>query len=167
MWAYSELKHFCMEKSYVQSDEQFQALLSLFHSLGFFVYINLPDIKMEENKVCTDASFLYKELSKLFSVQYSKLGEGFSKDCRQFKEKGEILIPNTREGESRHELFNNLGITNISPKWLLDVLHQIGLAAKVTKDKGCHFYLPIVLPSKKEFNLPSKRTKHTLSLIHI
>ena len=159
MWSYSELKHFCMEKSYVQSDEQFQALLSLFHSLGFFVHINLPDINMEANKVCTDASFLYQELSKLLSVQYSKPDEVLSEALCHFKKTGEILLQNTSKGESRHELFNDLGINvSISPKWLLDVLHHIGLAAKITSDKGCHFYLPIVLPSKKEFNLPSKGT---------
>ena len=155
MWSYSELKNFCMEKSYVQSDEQFQVLLSLFHSLGFFVYINLPDIKMEENKVCTDASFLYQELSKLLSVQYPKPGEVLSKALCHFKKTGEILFQNTSNGESRHELFNDLGINlSISPKWLLDVLHQIGLASKVTSDEGCHFFLPTVLPSKKEFKLP-------------
>ena len=62
MWRYTDLKQFCIDESYIaenQADEQLQALLSLFHSLGFFVYFNLPNLDNEEDWICSEATFFY------------------------------------------------------------------------------------------------------------
>ena len=90
MWKFTELKEFCLRCQFIQpvdADGQLLALLNLFHCLGFYVYFDLSEYK--EQWICTDATFLYKEISKVLSVQYGP-SESSSPELRNFKEKGVI-----------------------------------------------------------------------------
>ena len=148
MWKFTELKEFCIRCNYIQAvdaDRQLLALLNLFHSLGFYVYFDLSEYK--EQWICTDATFLYKEMSKVLSVQYGP-SESPSPELRIFKETGEIP-------EATFEnLFQQLGIdADIPTRWLLEVLVKIGIAAKVRAKETCYYLIPAALP-ERQIHLP-------------
>ena len=151
MWKLTELKEFCIRYQYIQpvdADGQLLALLKLFHCLGFYVYFDLSEYK--EQWICTDATFLYKEMSKVLSVQYSPENESLAPELRIFKEKG--VIP-----EAVSEvLFQRLGIdADIPTRWLLEALVHVGIAAKVVKETKMHFFIPTVLP-ERNISLPTE-----------
>ena len=147
MWKLTELKEFCIRCQFIQAvdaDGQLLILLNLFHSLGFYVYFDLSEYK--EQWICTDATFLYKEMSKVLSVQYGQ-SESSSPELRNLKKSGEIPEATSKD------LFQQLGINaDIPTRWLLEVLVKIGIAAKVTKKKT-HYFIPAALP-EREINLP-------------
>ena len=143
MWKLTELKEFCIRCQFIQpvdADGQLLALLKLFHCLGFYVYFDLSMYK--EQWICTDATFLYKEISKVLSVQYGP-SEYLSPELRNFKKSGEF------PEATSEDLFRQLGINaDIPTRWLLEVLVKIGIAAKVTK-KEARYFIPAALPERK------------------
>ena len=143
MWKFTEVKEFCLRCQFIQPvdpDRQLLALLNLFHCLGFYLYFDLSEYK--EQWICTDATFLYKEMSKVLSVQYGP-SESSSPELRNFKEKG--VIP---EAVSE-ALFQQLDINaDIPTRWLLEVLVKIGIAAKV-REKETHYFIPAALPERQ------------------
>ena len=151
MWKLTELKEFCIQCNYIQPVDahgQLLALLKLFHCLGFYVYFDLGEYK--EQWICTDATFLYKEMSKVLSVQYGPENESLAPELRIFKEKG--VIP---EAVSE-ALFQQLGIdADIPTRWLLEVLVHVGIAAKVVEETKMHFFIPTVLP-ERNISLPTE-----------
>ena len=151
MWKFTELKEFCIRCQFIQpvdADGQLLALLKLFHCLGFYVYFDLSEYK--EQWICTDATSLYKEMSKVLSVQYGPENESLAPELRIFKEKG--VIP---EAVSE-ALFQQLGIdADIPTRWLLEVLVRVGIAAKVVKETNMRFFIPTVLP-ERNISLPTE-----------
>ena len=147
MWKFTEVKEFCLRCQFIQPvdpDRQLLALLNLFHCLGFYLYFDLNEYK--EQWICTDATFLYKEMSKVLSVQYGP-SESSSPELRIFKKTGEIS-----EATSEN-LFQELGIdADIPTRWLLEVLVKIGIAGKV-REKETHYFIPAALP-EREIHLP-------------
>ena len=147
MWKFTELKEFCIQCNYIQgvdADGQFLALLNLFHCLGFYVYFDLSEYK--EQWICTDATFLYKEMSKVLSVQYGPR-KSSSPELRKFIKKG-VISEATSE-----DLFQQLDIdADIPTRWLLEVLVNVGIAAKVSGNETRHF-IPAVLP-ERQIHLP-------------
>ena len=143
MWKFTELKEFCLRCQFIQpvdADGQLLALLNLFHCLGFYLYFDLSEYK--EQWICTDATFLYKEMSKVLSVQYgpSKLSHP---ELRIFKKTGEI------PEATSEDLFQQLGIdADIPTRWLLEVLVKIGIAAKV-REKETRYFIPAALPERQ------------------
>ena len=148
MWKFTELKEFCLRCQYIQpvdADGQLLALLNLFHSLGFYLYFDLSESEYKEQWICTDATFLYKEISKVLSVQYGP-SESSSPELRKFIEKGVIT-------EALSEpLFQQLGIdADIPTRWLLEVLINVGIAAKVREKT--RYFIPAALP-ERQIDLP-------------
>ena len=147
MWKFKEVKEFCIRCQFIQgvdADGQFLVLLNLFHSLGFYVYFDLSEYK--EQWICTDATFLYKEMSKVLSVQYGP-SESSSPELRNLKKSGEI------PEATSEDLLRQLGVNaDIPTRWLLEVLVKIGIASKVTKKKT-RYFIPAALP-EREINLP-------------
>ena len=147
MWKFTQLKEFCLRCQFIlpaDADGQLLALLKLFHCLGFYVYFDLSMYK--EQWICTDATFLYKEMSKVLSVQYGP-SESSSPELRNFKKSGEI------PEATSEALFQQLGIdADISTRWLLEVLVKIGIAAKV-REKETRYFIPAALP-EREMDLP-------------
>ena len=112
------------------------------------MYFDLSEYK--EQWICTDATFLYKEMSKVLSVQYGLENESLAPELRIFKEKG--VIP---EAVSE-ALFQQLGIdADIPTRWLLEVLLHVGIAAKVVEETKMHFFIPTVLP-ERDISLPTE-----------
>ena len=136
---YDVLLEFCLDSKYIDkdlTDRQFPAMLRLFHLFGFFAYFELKG-SPESNWVCTNATILYKEISKFLAIQYHPEFP-VAKAIRRYKKTGIIKM------EDHEDLFAEVGIRpDIPSEWLLEVLHFVNLSAKV--QPGVYF-LPIVLP---------------------
>ena len=106
--------------------------------LGLYAYFELKEVPQEKNWICTDVTFLYKELAKILTVEYnSNLHCPASK---KFKASGIIRF------DDHLNLFEEVGVSEDVPtEWLLQVLHSLGLSAKVRSDPDVYF-MPIVLP---------------------
>jgi ankyrin repeat protein len=137
---YEALKTFCLSHGYIDnddSDEQFRALLMLFHNLGFYAYYELKGIKKEDTFVCTEATALFKEVSKLLIIHFITPK---STAAQHFQETGEILTQN----DQYQELFSEIDIDPaIDQRWFLMVIHHLGLAAKVSNSA---YFVPLALP---------------------
>ena len=149
---YKELKSFCLEYDYIDdnedSEDQFRALLMLFHDLGFYAYYELKGIKKEDTFVCTEATALFKEVSKLLIIHFITPK---STAAQHFQETGEILTQN----DQYKELFSEIDIDPaIDQRWFLMVIHHLGLAAKVSNSA---YFVPLALPYGR-VNLDVKRT---------
>ena len=136
---YDDLLEFCLDSKYIDrdlADRQFLAMLRLFHLFGFFAYFELKG-SPESNWVCTNATILYKEISKLLAIQYHPEFP-VAKATRRYKQTGIIKM------EDHEDLFEEVGIRpDIPSEWLLEVLHFLHLSAKIEQRE---YFLPIVLP---------------------
>ena len=141
-----ELKQFCLKNGYIdqhKADEQFLCLLKLLHVLGFYAYFDLDPqyLRGGVNHVCTDATALYREVSKLLAVQFTTAQ---SSTTKQFQSTG--IIPHPYES-----LLSELGvITDVDPVWFLEVLHHVGIAARLTPSRDPpSYFIPSCLPYGK------------------
>ena len=137
---YDEFQAFCIESGYIDkedADSQFQAMLELFSMLGMYVYFALKGRSMEDNWICTDVTPILKELGKILCIQFHEPEAGI---VEKFKQEGMIR-------KNFAFLFKNLDIAipESCYKWLLDLLHHIGLAAQV-HPKSQEYFMPSVLP---------------------
>ena len=134
------LKKFCLSNDYIddhQADDQFLALLRLFHHFGFFAYYELKGVPLESNWVCTDTTFLYKEISKLLIIRFHP-HDPQQDATKRFKEDGKIYESDYRE------LFKEVGISEETPsEWLLKVLQNLSFTAEIRPGR---FFMPMVLP---------------------
>ena len=141
-----ELKTFCLKHGYideVKADEEFRCLLKLFHVLGFYAHFDLDSSCLTDgvNYVCTDPTVLYKEIARLLTVQYLSRNE-----CANM----EVFLT---EGRISPELCGTL-CQIIDPVWLLEVLHELGIAAKLKAVNSPSYFLPYVLPYGRAKILP-------------
>ena len=136
---YTELKEFATKHQLVISEQQFSSFVKLFHLLGFFVYFDLPNTPEESQWVCTDATFFYREVSKLLSIQFTRVQ---SAEGNHFKRTGII-------GPSSQSVLEELHISKeMDPEWLFKSLLHIGIAADI--DGRCHqVFIPAALPSQE------------------
>ena len=161
---YRDLKTFSLDHGYIDSnedaDDQFRALLMLFHNLGFYAYYELEGVERENNLVCTEATVLFKEISKLLLIHFITPK---SPAAKHFQENGEILL----KDEGYKELFSEIGVDpNIDSEWFLKVIHHLGLSAKLSysplvfgeeSTMISSYLVPIALPCGRA-NLPVKST---------
>jgi GTPase SAR1 family protein len=139
-----ELRDFCVREQFVDvedADSQFRSLLLVLHNLGFYVFYELEGVSQADNWVCTDATALYKEISKLLIVQY--LGNPKKDATRMFKNTGLV----SAKGNNLKDLFSELDILpEVDSDWFLSVLVHIGLAACGNYGGNHHFFIPLALP---------------------
>ena len=161
---YRDLKTFSLDHGYIDdnehADDQFRALLMLFHNLGFYAYYELEGVERENNLVCTEATVLFKEISKLLLIHFITPQ---SPAAKHFQEKGEILL----KEEGYKDLFSEIGVdSNIDSEWFLKVIQHLGLSAKLSysllglggeSSVISSYFIPLALPCKKS-NLPMKST---------
>ena len=136
---YTELKEFATNHQLVISEQQFSSFVKLFHLLGFFVYFDLPNTPEESQWVCTDATFFYREVSKLLSIQFTTVQ---SEEGNHFKRTG-IISP------SSQSVLEELHISKeMDPEWLFKSLLHTGIAADI--DGRCQqVFIPAALPSQE------------------
>ena len=136
---YTELKEFATKHQLVISEQQFSSFVKLFHLLGFFVYFDLPNTPEESQWVCTDATFFYREVSKLLSIQFTRV-QSAEGNC--FKRTGII-------SSSSQSVLEELHISKeMNPEWLFKSLLHTGIAADI--DGRCQqMFIPAALPSQE------------------
>ena len=136
---YTELKEFATKYQLVISEQQFSSFVKLFHLLGFFVYFDLPNTPEESQWVCTDATFFYREVSKLLSIQYTRVQ---SAEGNRFKRTG-VISP------SSQSVLEELHISKeMDSEWLFKSLLYTGLAVDI--DGRCQqVFIPAALPSQE------------------
>ena len=161
---YRDLKTFSLDHGYIDdnedADDQFRALLMLFHNLGFYAYYELEGVERDNNLVCTEATVLFKEISKLLLIHFITPK---SPAAKHFQEKGEILL----KDEGCQELFSEIGVdSNIDSEWFLKVIHHLGLSAKLSysplvlgeeSTMISSYFIPLALPCGRA-DLPVKST---------
>ena len=133
---YSSLYKFCQHEKFVSDTQEFRTLIAFMHTLGFFAYFEV-DKCSKDSLVCTDANFLYREVSKLLVVQFKQSIEHPS--TSSLKKVGVI------DG-NYSQVFDELGIADnavMNHQWFLKLLVHIGIAAKT--EENCYF-VPIALP---------------------
>ena len=135
---YSLLQKFCLKERFVSSKREFSTLIAFMHTLGFFAYFKTPT-STKSRLICTDAAFLYQQVSKLLVVQF--LPSPQCNSTKELKAKGIIR-------SNYSEMFDELGIANndiMDRWWFLQLLVHVGIAAKTQYD--FHF-VPHTLPPK-------------------
>ena len=135
---YSCLQNFCLKERFVSSKKEFSTLIAFMHTLGFFAYFKIPT-STKSRLICTDATFLYQQVSKLLVVQF--LPSPQCDPTKELKAKGIIR-------SNYSEMFDELGIAKndtMDRQWFLQLLVHVGIAAKVQND--FHF-VPHTLPPK-------------------
>jgi hypothetical protein len=138
---YTELRDFAMKYQLnnhpmVVSKQHFASFVELFTVLGFFVYFSFPATPDESKWVCTDATFFYSEVSKLLSIQFTKV---FNLESRVFKQTGVI-------GPSPSSVLEELQISkDMDPEWLFKALVHTDIAGNI--DGTCQkLFIPVALP---------------------
>ena len=147
-YVYKDLLSLCLSQGFVKNQEECIAMVQFFHDLGLFFHQHsgLPsevDHLSVDNSQCTclvfiDPSFLYRNISKLYHVQFQRIAGG---PRRRLKMEG-ILTGNTL-GELDID-----GKLNI--RWLLHLLMELGITAKlptkVASWSAEEYFLPSILP---------------------
>ena len=152
-YVYSDLLSVCLSQGFVKNQEECIAMVQFFHDLGLFFHQHsgLPsevDHLRVDNSQCTclvfiDPSFLYRNISKLYHVQFQRIAGG---PRRKLKMEG-ILTGNTL-GELDID-----GRLNI--QWLLHLLMELGITAKLPTKVATwsaeEYFLPSILhPTGRE-----------------
>ena len=134
-----DLEAFCQKRGFVDGENaasQFRALLQLFSLLGFYSFFNLKGVSDKDNFVCTDGGVFLREVSKLLAVQFIKNPK--SPDLVTFKETGILIFT--------QELFQDLEMSpDMDPKWFLDALQHLGIAAQLPCEDRLEYFIPAVL----------------------
>ena len=152
-YIYSDLLSQCLSQRFVKSQEECIAMVEFFHDLGLFFHQHsgLPgevDHLRGDDSQCTclvfiDPSFLYRNISKLYHVQFLGIPGG---PRRKLKMEG-VLTGNT---------LSELHIDcRLDKQWLLHLLMELGitvkLPTKVATWSAEEYFLPSVLaPTGRE-----------------
>ena len=158
-YVYSDLLSLCLSQGFVKNQEECIAMVQFFHDLGLFFHQHsgLPgevDHVRVDNSQCTclvfiDPSFLYRNISKLYHVQFQRIAGG---PRRRLKMEG-ILTGNT---------LGELDIDGrLDTRWLLHLLMELGITAKlptkVVSWPAEEYFLPSILPPTGRECPPQRR----------
>ena len=145
---YRDLLSQCLSQGFVKDPRECIAMVHFFHDLGLFFHEHsgLPseaDHLRGDDSQCTclvfiEPSFLYRNISKLYHVQFQRIPGG---PRRKLKMEG-ILTANTlSELDIDHRL---------DKRWLLHLLMELGITAKLPTKAATwsaeEYFLPSVLP---------------------
>ena len=152
-YIYSDLLSQCLSQGFVKSQEECIAMVQFFHDLGLFFHQHsgLPgevDHLRGDDSQCTclvfiDPSFLYRNISKLYHVQFQRIPGG---PHRKLKMEGVLTGDTLSELDIDHRL---------NRQWLLHVLMELGITAKLPTAE--EYFLPSVLPPTGRECPPQRR----------
>ena len=158
-YIYSDLLSLCLSQGFVKNQEECIAMVQFFHDLGLFFHQHSGlssevDHLRVDNSQCTclvfiDPSFLYRNISKLYHVQFQRIPGG---PRRRLKMEG-ILTGNT---------LGELDIDGrLNTRWLLHLLMEIGITAKLPTKVATwsaeEYFLPSILPPTGRECPPQRR----------
>ena len=140
---FSELRTICLEEELVSSDEEFKAMVTVFHSLGVF---SCPDLDLEEKEVEDSKILVFINPGLLFANVTKILEISF----RAFNKQS--LLNLQLSGELTTKALEDLGIPDTLGSYrgfhkrLLKWLVHWGLAAEMEEEEK--WFIPSVLPPK-------------------
>ena len=163
-YLYRDFLTFCLHNNYVKDSSECAAMVHFFHTLGLFFHhhTGLPGevdhlISREDDTQSTclvfiDPSYLCRNITKLYTVQYEPHPSGSK---RELKERGILSLHTLQE----------VGVNaDLSGEWLLGLMSSLGITAALperrTPKKGQNalYFMPSVLLPSKEITLPERST---------
>ena len=152
-YVYKDLLSLCLSQGFVKSQQECITMVQFFHDLGLFFHQHsgLPgevDHLSIDNSQCTclvfiDPSFLYRNISKLYHVQFQQIQRG---PGRRLKMEGVLTADTLSELEIDWRL---------NRQWLLHILMELGITAKMSSAE--EYFIPSVLPPTGRERPPDRR----------
>ena len=157
-YKYGDLLKVCKTNRVVKTDSEFYAMITLFHNLGLVVHHDVGDqptgeAAHNEQSTCfvfSNPSFLYENISRLYSVQFEECyGWKLS-----FKTQGLLQAP----------VLTEIGVDEKLPQqWFMDLLVTLFIGAEVSRFEERTLFVPsVLLPTKPD---STKSNYPTLSLM--
>ena len=141
-YTYSELYRHSKEEGSIADIGDFHAMVTYFHALGLLVHLCGADVGHAEDSDCmvyTDPSYLFKNISKLYEVQFEDEVEGGGK--LQLKHEGKLTL----------EALQELGVpAELNHHRFMDLLVQLFIGAEIESSDGFRtLFVPSVLVNPK------------------
>ena len=163
-YLYRDFLTFCLQNKYVKDSSECAAMVHFFHTLGLFFHhhTGLPgevdhlipgmDDTQSECLVFIDPSYLCRNITKLYTVQYERHPSGSK---RELKERGILSLHTLQE----------VGVdADLNGKWLLGLMSSLGITAALPERKtskkwqNAEYFMPSVLLPSKEITVPERST---------
>ena len=149
----------CLKHRYVKTSSECAAMVHFFHTLGLFFHHHtglpgevdhLTPGGDDSNSTClvfTDPSYLCRNITKLYTVQFEKHPSGRK---RELKEKGILTLDTLQEVGVDPEL---------NGEWLLGLMSTLGIVAAVPgrRRNQIEYFMPSVLLPSEEVQVPQKK----------
>ena len=149
----------CLKHHYVKTSSECAAMVHFFHTLGLFFHHHtglpgevdhLTPGKDDSNSTClifTDPSYLCRNITKLYTVQFEKHPSGRK---RELKEKGILTLDTLEEVGVDQEL---------NGEWLIGLMSTLGIIAAVPgrrKDQ-IEYFMPSALLPREGIQVPERK----------
>ena len=146
LYSYSELYQRCKEEGSVDDEGEFHAMVTYFHALGLLVHLCGADVGHTEDSDClvfTNPSYLFKNISKLYQVQFEEEVVGVGKTMLKHEGKLSMDALQDLEVQIKHDHF-------------MDLLVQLFIGAEVkSHDEDRILFVPSVLTNSPVDVTPS------------
>ena len=146
LYSYSELYQRCKEEGSVGDEGEFHAMVTYFHALGLLVHLCGADVGHTEDSDClvfTNPSYLFKNISKLYQVQFEEEVVGVGKITLKYEGKLTKAALQDLEVQIDHDHF-------------MDLLVQLFIGAEVKlHDEDRILFVPSVLTNSPVDVTPS------------
>ena len=144
-YSYGELYERCKVEGCVTDVGEFHAMVTYFHALGLLIHLCGADVGHTEESAClvfTNPSHLFKNISKLYLVQFEEVRGG-----------DKILLKH--EGKLTRDALRELGV-QLNPDHFMDLLVQLFIGAEIkSQEEGRILFVPSVLTSSPDDAAPS------------
>ena len=163
-YSYGDFLTFCLENKYVKDSSECAAMVHFFHTLGLFFHHHtglpgevdhlIPGVDDTQSTclVFIDPSYLCRNITKLYTVQYEPHPSGSK---RELKERGILSLRTLQE----------VGVdADLSGEWLLGLMSSLGITAALPerrtpkKGQNAEYFMPSVLLPSKEITFPKRST---------
>ena len=149
----------CLKHRYVKTSSECAAMIHFFHTLGLFFHhhTGLPGEvdhltlgRDDSDSTClvfTDPSYLCRNITKLYTVQFEKHPSGRK---RELKEKGILTLDALQE----------VGVDlELNGEWIIGLMSTLGIIAAVPgrrKDQ-IEYFIPSALLPRKDIQVPQRK----------
>ena len=145
LYSYSELYQRCKEEGSVADEGEFHAMVTYFHGLGLLVHLCGADVGHTEDSDClvfTNPSYLFKNISKLYQVQFEENVQGVGKIMLKY------------EGKLSMEALRDLEV-QLDHNHFMDLLVQLFIGAEVkSHEEERVLFVPSVLTNPPNDVMP-------------
>ena len=140
---FSDLRDMCSKENLVSSDVEFEAMVTVFHSLGVF---SCPDLELpqglNDRLVFTNPNLLFGYVTKILEIPFRVLPKAGKRSLAHLQLWGELTTNALKELDIPDTLGSYPGFHKRLLKWLV----HWGLAAEMEQEGK--WFIPSVLPPK-------------------